>query len=676
MNRRTCTNTFMKTNTWTPPHPPVPHARTGGRPLSRPRRRTCHGLLALLSAALAGAAPASASIFTVTTADEAGPGSLRQAILDANAQPGLDEIRFAIPGAGVQTIQPLTPAPIITDPVHIDGYTQPGSAPATATSPATLLIELSGALLPGGPGVNGITLGPGSSGSSIRGLSIHRFARVVGGTGHAILLLGSGGHWIAGNHLNVAPDGRTIFTGTPGVGDGVDDNGTGGNLIGHDPAGPNRSNPAADRNIISGAGPGRVGLLVLPSASHNQVRGNYLGTDATGSLALGNGADGVQLQSPGNLVEGNLISGNGRLGAGCYFAGGNVVRDNLIGTDASGTLRLGNAADGIFLISPGNHVENNLISANGGGGVWMSTAPSNTLAGNRIGTDVTGTLALGNHSSGIYFLPGHNRIRDNLISANGGAGIFMSFSSSNAVTGNKIGTDISGRLALGNQGDAGVLIEDGSGGNLIGGLAQGDGNTIAFNPAGVVVVRSSGNTLLGNSIFSNVGLGIDLDGDGVTPNGTSPVEDSANHLQPFPVLDGRQSFLNPALVQVFGSLDSRPGQTCLVQVFSSALADPSGHGEGQQLVGHVVVTTDRTGHAAFHVPARLQAAPGTILSATATDLLTGDTSEFSPWQNVARKGSPTAYEQAAGARAPRADRLGKPTAKAALRPLDAPPASH
>jgi hypothetical protein len=129
-----------------------------------------------------------AATFTVTTTADTGAGSLRQAIQDANSNPGPDNITFNIPGTGVQTINPLTPPPIITDTVHIDGYTQPSAATATATSAATILIELSGALLPGGPGVNGITLVAGSSGSSIRGLSINRFQRAVPGTGHAILV--------------------------------------------------------------------------------------------------------------------------------------------------------------------------------------------------------------------------------------------------------------------------------------------------------------------------------------------------------------------------------------------------------------------------------------------------------------------------------------------------------
>ena len=77
------------------------------------------------------AAPLAAATFTVTNTDDSGPGSLRQAIEDANTAVGADTIAFAIPGAGVHTITPLSLLPIIGSSVTIDGYTQPGSAPNT-----------------------------------------------------------------------------------------------------------------------------------------------------------------------------------------------------------------------------------------------------------------------------------------------------------------------------------------------------------------------------------------------------------------------------------------------------------------------------------------------------------------------------------------------------------------
>jgi len=91
---------------------------------------------------------AQAATFTVTNTNDAGAGSLRQAILDANANPRLDNINFSIPGAGPHTIQPLSASPTITDPAIIDGYTQAGASPNT-NGPGyglntVLMIELDG----------------------------------------------------------------------------------------------------------------------------------------------------------------------------------------------------------------------------------------------------------------------------------------------------------------------------------------------------------------------------------------------------------------------------------------------------------------------------------------------------------------------------------------------------
>src|ERR1043165_4028411 len=98
------------------------------------------------------AAAAQAATYHVTTTIDNGdnqnptPGSLRKAIVDANGNAGQDLIDFQIPGAGVKTISPLTPLPVITDSVTIDGYTQPGASPNTLATGnnAVLLIELDG----------------------------------------------------------------------------------------------------------------------------------------------------------------------------------------------------------------------------------------------------------------------------------------------------------------------------------------------------------------------------------------------------------------------------------------------------------------------------------------------------------------------------------------------------
>ena len=111
--------------------------------------------LAVAAGLLAGplAGMASATTFTATTNADSGPGSLRQAILDANASSGGDEIHFNIPGAGVQTITPTTELPVSTGPVTIDGYTQPGAVVntnATGALNSVVRIELDGSALSGG----------------------------------------------------------------------------------------------------------------------------------------------------------------------------------------------------------------------------------------------------------------------------------------------------------------------------------------------------------------------------------------------------------------------------------------------------------------------------------------------------------------------------------------------
>ncbi|NQT14577.1 MAG: hypothetical protein HQ582_17605, partial [Planctomycetes bacterium] len=142
---------------------------------------------------------------TVTNTNDSGLGSLRQAILDANGTPGTDTIDFNIAGLGPHTIQPTSALPTITDPVVIDGYTQPGASPnsnPTGSGLDTVLsIELDGSLVTGGHGLR-ITAGN----STVRGLAIHSFP------GIGILLQTNGGNAIEGNFIG------TDITGTVALG--------------------------------------------------------------------------------------------------------------------------------------------------------------------------------------------------------------------------------------------------------------------------------------------------------------------------------------------------------------------------------------------------------------------------------------------------------------------------
>ena len=186
----------------------------------------------------------------------------------------------------------------------------------------------------------------------------------------------------------------------------------------------------------------------------------------------------------------------------------------------------------------------------------------------------------------------------NVISGNDsdGIGIFLDGASGNLVLGNFIGTDVTGMAALGNNLN-GVSILEGA----------------------------SSNTIRGNAIHSNAGLGIDLGGDGVTPNDAGDGDGGANTLQNFPVVQTVEAGANTRLV---GTLNSTPNGTYTVDFYASAAADPSGFGEGQRWLGAITVHTDAAGTASFDVVVTAVTTLGEFVSSTATDAA-GNTSEFS-----------------------------------------------
>jgi trimeric autotransporter adhesin len=272
------------------------------------------------------------------------------------------------------------------------------------------------------------------------------------------------------------------------------------------------------------------------------------------------------------------------------------------------------------------------------------------IEGNFIGTDATGQGDLGNRGVGVVvfsFVP--NSVTDNtiggaepearnLISGNGGNGtvfgdgVSIHRAENNKVEGNLIGTKKDGTSPLGNEGD-GVSIFATSG-NSVGGPLPGAANTIAFNVGNGVVVNdviSAGNPILGNSIFSNERLGIDLGGlitaDGRTANDPKDPDAGPNTLQNFPVVGSAKPFKKKKrkLSAIAGSLNSTPNQTFIVELFSS----PSGTDEGKTFIGQRSVTTDFSGGASFTITVRRSVAPvGSAITATATDS-GGNTSEFS-----------------------------------------------
>lgn len=622
-------------------------------------------LLLVASAALAPPPVQAATTFTVNSTADPGDGvcdatqcTLREAITAANATPGLDTIAFNIPGSGPHTIQPASALPTITDPVTIDGYTQPGASPNTngpgLGSNAVLKIELDGTSA--GSFVNGLTVKAGDS--AVSGLVINRFSA------SGIYMQDKGVNRIIGNFIGTDLNGTADFgNGQDGVGIGFASN---NNVIG--------GTQAAARNVISGNGSNGIDIFGF-LATNNVVQGNFIGTDVTGTKPLGN-TRGIWVSTEANTIGGiqtaarNVISGNGLtgtpFGSGIRINGteatGNNVQGNFIGTDVTGASTLGNARDGVFISNaPSNIIggavsgARNVISGNSLRGVEIagSGASGNLVQGNFIGTDVTGTADVGNFLEGILIhsgsrdnvIGGTASVARNVISGNGSGVVFLSGSTGNVVQGNFIGTDVTGTAALGNTFD-GVSI-NASSNSTVGGTTAGAGNVIAFNgEEGVQVFPSigtaTGNAILSNSIFSNTRLGIDLSPigvpSGVTPNDSGDADTGPNNLQNFPALSLAVS--SSGGITIAGILNSAPSTAFRVELFANAACDPSGFGEGQTFLGFTTVTTNPSGNATFSAIFVPSVAVGKLITATATDP-NGNTSEFSQCLAVIASPVPT-----------------------------------
>lgn len=496
----------------------------------------------LLALALTFLVPGSlaANVVTVTSSGDTiavGDGcTLREAITAANTNAvsgdcpagagGSDTINFAIPGAGVHTIQPASPLPSITEPVVLNGYSQPGSSLNTLANGdnAVLSIEIDGTNA--GPGADGLSISATGSGSTVQGFVINRFVSA---------LVGGGG--------------------------------------------------------------------ISVRASNNTIAGNFIGVNASGTAAVGNGGFGVALSGSGNNTIGgtapgarNVISSNSRgaivlLGNLSNLTTGNLIQGNFIGTNASGLAAIPNDGGITVRFSSGNTIggtapgARNLISGNFSHGIAIVDASSNNVVrGNLIGTDVTGTLPLPNGALSLATL--------------------SSF--------------------------GGVFVSDGSFGassqNAIGGTATGAGNIIAFNIRSGVTIGptqmfpmfpSQENAILSNSIFSNTGLGIDLNDDGVTANDTGDSDSGPNGLQNFPVITAVVPGVGFTTIQ--GTLNSTPNTSFLLQFFSNA----SCNSEGQTFLGTATpanAVTDGTGNATFTVTVPTVVTPGQLITSTATDV--------------------------------------------------------
>jgi hypothetical protein len=636
-----------------------------------------------------------AATYDVTTTADSGANSLRQAIVNSNGTAGTtDTITFHI-ASGVQTITLLSALPSITDPVIIDATTQAGYA----GKPLIVLTP--------GPNNVGDAITLTTSDCVVKGLVVNSFQ------GDGIVITGQSAfnNTVQNCYFGIAADGVTAAGNSDGVdidtlahnntiggtttaarnvisgngingiritGVGTTTNTVQGNYIGTNAAGTaavkNNLNgiivdeainnliggtTAGARNIVSGNG--GVGVFLNdPQASGNTVQGNLIGTDVSGSNAIGN-STGVSFGgfAHANTIGGttaaarNIISGNG---LGIYFAGtgcdSNVAEGNYIGTNLSGTGAVPNASFGVSIDSgPQSNViggttagARNVISGNAADGVNIGGTGStaNVVEGNYIGTSYTGNFAVPNGGNGVIIqaqatgntVGGTGVGAGNLISGNTGNGvqIWNPVTNDNDVFGNLIGTNAAGTGAVPNT-QNGVLIDDGAANNSIGGVLAGQANRIGFNKQNGIAVTNFANNdpLRGNAIFANVKLGIDLDGDGVTPNDSDDSDSGGNNLQNFPTVTSVT--VAGGMTTIKGTLTSTASTTFDIDLYRSGTPDPSGFGEAETYVGSVSVTTDATGTTPFSLTVAGSFA-GQYIAATATDP-SGNTSEFGrTWYNI------------------------------------------
>ncbi|MEJ2634795.1 MAG: FlgD immunoglobulin-like domain containing protein [Calditrichia bacterium] len=342
---------------------------------------------------------------------------------------------------------------------------------------------------------------------------------ISGNDGNGIIISNSTNSRIIGNFIGTDPSGTIQIANQIGITiSAASDNIIGG------------SSPET-RNVISGNSDD--GINILGSTSENNgITGNFIGVAADGSTALGNGDNGIYIESPNNIIGGpadfmNVISGNASYGiviAGTDAAG-NRIAGNYIGTDASGTTDLGNSQGGIYIgngasdnIIGGTTPEaRNIISANGENpppvqpgpvhGIVMDGVGSNgnIISGNYIGTDVTGEVALGNGGDGIHVRNGasDNTVEGNVISGNEttAISIFGDGTENNFVCRNLIGLDAAGTANIGQPAGTGVYIGMSASNNHIGGASPDSGNFITGSGWAGFYTDSSGAT--NNKIISN-----------------------------------------------------------------------------------------------------------------------------------------------------------------------------
>ncbi|KPJ78044.1 MAG: hypothetical protein AMJ54_05645 [Deltaproteobacteria bacterium SG8_13] len=590
-------------------------------------------------------------------------------------------------GSGEFTIQPASALPTITETVVLDAATQTVNIGDTNTAGPE--VELEGSLA---GAVNGLNISAGSS--TLRGFAINQFSQhgvyISGGvSGNFIVgnyigtdVTGSaaaGNGWMGvevagastGNRIGgTAAADRNVISGNGQNGvsviGGSDNTLIQGNYVGTNATGsgpiPNTmsgigingastitigGNIAGAGNVISGNT--QQGIW-MNTSSGPFIQGNTIGLNAAGDAAVANGGVGIVIEAGVSgaqiggaaAVERNLISGNTGDGIFVNGADSTTIENNFIGTDAAGSADLGNGGDGILADNSADStgITNNVISGNDDDGIDLKNSAGATIQGNYVGVSADGLSAMGNSQEGVLLdstsgstIGGTSASERNIVSGHlYGIRLSGAASTGNTVAGNYVGTDVNGTAAFGNT-EHGVTLRLGAANNTIGGTAAGAGNLIAFNGIGVVLeaTAGTGNAIQTNAIHTNTGLGIDLGNDGLTANDGNDGDTGPNALQNWPELTKTTS--DVASTTITGRLNSTPNTTFRLEFFSSAAADPSGNGEGEEYLGFDTVTTNGGGNSLFNIVVPIAVATGNVITATATDP-NGNTSEFGNAETV------------------------------------------
>ncbi|QDV70163.1 Bifunctional hemolysin/adenylate cyclase precursor [Rosistilla carotiformis] len=504
--------------------------------------------------------------------------SLREAIIASNNTLGTQAIRFDISGAGPHTIALTSALPLISDGVFIDGWSEPDYA---ADGVPVIVIDAGGV----GSFDTGLELSLGSDGSTVRGL-------VLSNISHHGIEIDSDNNWIYGNYIGVDASGLTAAAvGGAGVflNAGASNNiiGTNGDAVAD----------VSERNVI---GAGRNGVFLAgDGVNSNTIAGNYIGVGVDGETVLG-----------------------------LEFHGVRIVGDASNNTIGGATAALGNVIAG----------------ADDAAVEIGSESTTNSVLNNRIGISADGNTLLGDNTFGVSILNGADgtTIIGNSIGGSVQAGILIDGDSvGSVIQGNTIGTDATGTLNWGN-GEQGILLAGGATGTVIGGVGAGEGNTIAFsgqadpdNGAGIAIWgTATGNTIQGNSIYSNQGIGIDLgvaSDDGADPNDAGDSDTGGNNKQNWGEAGG-PSINDAGDFRYYVNLYSFAGGTTYTLDFYASSDRDGGQVEGERyLFSRTGLTNLQSG---WITETGIDATPGEYITVTLTDDTTGDTSEFSSYSVV------------------------------------------